>query len=234
MDILQRVADHHDLWLLEDAAEAHGARTNGKRVGSIGDVGVFSFYGNKILVAGEGGMVTTADRHIATRIRHLAAACQVAPGRYEHDGIGYNYRLTDLQAAVGLAQVERVQWHLVRREQLACLYRRQLQGSRLTCQSGGGSNVNPVAWTMPVLLPPGAPLPAEVASLMLAHGIETRPFFAPLPSLAPYRDGRGYPEAERIAVQGLLLPLHAGLEDSDVRTVCDVLGHVLARQGVAA
>jgi perosamine synthetase len=233
MDGLRRQAQHHGLWLLEDAAEAHGARDGGKRVGGLADAGVFSFYGNKILTCGEGGMVTTADATVARRVRHLAAACQITPGSYQHDGVGYNYRMTDLQAAVGLAQVERAAWHLSRREQLAALYRQQLQGQRLTFQSGGGSNVNPVHWTMPVLLPEGH-APADVATRLLAYGIETRPFFPPLPSLPPYQDGRAYPEAARIAARGLLLPLHAGLADADVRTVCDVLGHVLAREGVPA
>lgn len=234
LSILQRVAKHHGLWLLEDACEAHGARWQGKRVGSIGDAGVFSFYGNKILTCGEGGMVTTADQSLASRIRHLAAGCQTAPGRYEHDGVGYNYRLTDLQAAVGLAQVERAEWHLALRRVLRALYCHQLQRVGVTYQHTGSLSDERAPWTLPVMLPPGAPLPAEVATQMAAQGIETRPVFAPLPSLPPYAETRAYPEAERIAARGLLLPLHAGMGEADVRTVCDVLGHVLAHAGVAA
>ncbi len=234
MGILSRVAKHHGLWLLEDAAEAHGAKWQGKRVGSIGDAGVFSFYGNKILTCGEGGMVTTADGSLAGRIRHLAAGCQTAPGRYEHDGVGYNYRLTDLQAAVGLAQVERAEWHLAMRRVLRALYSQQLQGQGLTFQQTGSLNDERAPWTLPVLLPPNSPLPSEVATLLGAEGIETRPIFAPLPTLAPYWEDRFFPEAARIDRHGLLLPLHAGMTDADVRTVCEVLGHVLARSGVAA
>lgn len=233
MTLLRRVAAHHGLWLLEDAAEAHGAQQHGKRVGGLGDAGIFSFYGNKILTCGEGGMVTTHDATTASRMRHYAAACQSAPGRYEHDGVGYNYRLTDLQAAVGLAQVERADWHLERRAQLVSLYRRSL-AEMVGFQAGAGRSIAPAHWAMPVLLPLNGLHPAEVATRLLAYGVETRPIFPPLPQQRPYAETRAYPEAERLAHSGLLLPLHAGMTDADVATVCEALGRVLARTGVAA
>lgn len=233
MRTLQHVANHFDLWLLEDAAEAHGARCYGKKVGSIGDAAAFSFYGNKILTMGEGGAVTTNDERLAVRMRHLGGHCQTAPGRYEHDGVGFNYRLTDLQAAVGLAQVERVGAHLLARHAVAGWYGVHLPLGLLELPHCA-EYATRAPWVMPILLPEGAPSPAEVATLMQTWGVETRPIFTPLHRQTPYFSARPRPEAERIASRGLLLPLHEDMTEEDVATVAAALDCALSVRRVYA
>lgn len=230
MQILRRVAKHFDLWLLEDAAEAHGALAYGKRVGSLGDAAAFSFYGNKILTMGEGGAVTTDDERLAARMRHFGGHCQTTAGQYDHDGVGYNYRLTDLQAAVGLAQVERVSWHLARRAAVFGAY--MLSLARLGVEFQRHAEYAAVVnWTMPILLPADGPSPATVAAHLAARGVETRPVFTPLHQMPAHHllhDPRPRPESERIARRGLLLPLHAGMTDVDVAEVCAALDEALS------
>src|SRR5581483_8098019 len=113
--------------VIEDAAEAHGALYRGRKVGGIGDVGVFSFYGNKIVTTGEGGMLVTGDRTLAERARFLRDHAMSPSRRYYHPEIGYNYRLTNLQAALGLAQLERVDEFIARRVEVMRWYREELR-----------------------------------------------------------------------------------------------------------
>ncbi len=123
-------ARQHGLFVVEDAAEAHGAEYRQRKVGSIGDVGTFSFYGNKIITTGEGGMVTTNDAGIAARVRQLKSQGIDADRRYWFPIIGYNYRMTNVAAAIGLAQIEKFDWHLGRRLEVGRWYREQLRSLR--------------------------------------------------------------------------------------------------------
>jgi len=122
MDQVIAVARKHGLFIIEDAAEAHGAEYKGQRVGSLGDIATFSFYGNKIVTTGEGGMVVTNHDELASRVRQLKGQ-GMAPGRrYWFPMVGYNYRMTNIEAAIGLAQLEKVDWHLSRRREIATEY----------------------------------------------------------------------------------------------------------------
>lgn len=221
---LQQIANERDLFVLEDAAEAHGAWYCNQRVGSLGKAGVFSFYGNKIITTGEGGMVTTNDSAMAERMRRLRGHCQVQRGEYWFDQVGYNYRLTDLQAAVGLAQLERIDWHIQRRREVALLYRQQL-GENFEMQQNIGEEAGPVYWMNTVLVDDAM----EMRRRLKAKGIETRPVFVPLHQLPPYRQEPEmvYANSERIAQHGINLPSHAGLSDNEVERVCDTLKAVV-------
>jgi perosamine synthetase len=126
MDAIGAIARRHGLFVLEDAAQAHGAEYRGRRTGSLSELATFSFFGNKIVTTGEGGMVTTSDRSLATRMRMLRTHGMDPSRRYWHPVIGYNYRMTNMAAAIGLAQLERVQWQLDRRHELAAWYREEL------------------------------------------------------------------------------------------------------------
>ena len=128
MAVIMEVARKHDLWVIEDAAQAHGARVRGKAVGSIGHVGTFSFFGNKMLTTGEGGMITTDDDALADRMRLMKNQGMTQERRYWHPVVGYNYRLTNIQAAIGLAQVERLDEQLRRHREVASWYREELAG----------------------------------------------------------------------------------------------------------
>lgn len=203
-------------WVLEDAAQAIGCDFEGCTA-------TFSFYASKILVAGEGGALVTDDAALATRTRLFRGQGAPIPGRYRHDVVGYNYRLTDLQAAVLLGQLETYDEHARRRLGLAQRYEARLAPSQyITLQERPQGAAN---WVCAVLLNYG--VAADKTAVHLdCHGVETRPFFLPLPSLLPYREPRveeDYPVSVNFARQGLVLPLHSGMRTRDVDRVCDLL-----------
>jgi perosamine synthetase len=210
-------AARHDLFVVEDAAEAHGAEHRGKRVGSIGDVGTFSLYGNKIITAGEGGVVTTDDDHLAERIALLRGQGQDPARRYWFTAVGFNYRMTNLAAAIALGQLEMIDWHLARRAEVARWYAELLDGvdglKLATSAATGG-----VDWLVSALVPASAR--DGIAASLASRGVETRPFFPPLHTLPPYAvDGARFPVAERLAATGLNLPTSARLSRDDVEYV---------------
>ena len=122
MDPIMSIARRHGLFVIEDAAEAHGAEYKGHRVGSIGDMSTFSFYGNKIITTGEGGMVVTNNDSLASKARQLKGQGSVPDQRYWFPIIGYNYRMTNVASAIGLAQLEKAEWHIERRREVARWY----------------------------------------------------------------------------------------------------------------
>jgi perosamine synthetase len=128
MAALSHLADEHGLWIVEDAAEAHGAEVSGQRVGGIGTCAVFSFFGNKIITTGEGGMVTTNDAALAARLTLLRGQGMDPTRRYWFPEVGYNYRMTNVQAAIGLAQLEQIDEAIADRDRLARWYDDALAG----------------------------------------------------------------------------------------------------------
>lgn len=214
--------------LVEDAAEAHGARYRGRPVGSLGDVACFSFYGNKMVTTGEGGMVLTSDAKLAARLRLLRDHAMSPKRRYYHEEIGFNYRMTTLQAALGLAQLDRFQDILARKRRIAAWYRDGLRGLPLELAPDvpGCENVH---WMFSALLARSAPLDRDAfAGRLRARGIDSRPFFVPIPELPPYRSRGAYPVAADLAARGLNLPSAPRLERRDVRFVCDEIADLLA------
>ncbi len=130
MDPIMSVAKRHGLFVIEDAAEAHGAEYKGRRIGSIGDISTFSFYGNKIMTTGEGGMVVTDDGTLAAKVRQFKGQGWDPNRRYWFPIIGYNYRMTNVAAAIGLAQLEKADWHIGRRREVAEWYNENLKDTR--------------------------------------------------------------------------------------------------------
>ena len=227
MDAMREVAVRIGLFVIEDAAEAHGARYRGRPVGSIGDVAMFSFYGNKILTTGEGGMVVTDDDEVAARVRQLRGQGQHPERRYWFPVVGFNYRLTNVAAAIGLAQLERAEWHIARRREIAGWYREELEGHPEITVSPELPWAENAYWMTSVLLGDGVARGRDDVAVALAEqGIDTRPFFYPVHTLPPYRErnrDRSFPVAERLAARGLNLPSSALLTRDDVSYVSDVL-----------
>ena len=227
MDLLQRIAHRHGVALIEDAAEAAGARLDGRPAGSIGEVGAFSFYGNKILTTGEGGMVTTNSDALAERIRSLRGQGVDPARRYWFPVIGYNYRMTNISAALGLAQTENAKWHLRRRREVAAQYRQQLQevpGIRWQQPLSGAGDV---FWMFSIVID-GCSVAGRDAIMqqLMDDLIETRPLFHPVHTLPPYRDPRStdaFPVAVRLAAGGISLPSWGGLTEDDITYVCERL-----------
>jgi perosamine synthetase len=225
LDHVLQVAKSHGLFVLEDAAEAHGARYKGHRVGSFGDCAMFSFYGNKIVTTGEGGIVVTGDAELAERVRLLRGQGQDPGRRYWFPVVGFNYRMTNVAAAIGLAQLERIDWHLDRRREIAGWYRDLLEGEAAIEFSPEAEWAESSYWMSCVLLASGIDRDA-VAAALAADGVETRPFFYPAHVLPPYEErarGRTFPVADDLAPRGLNLPSSAVLDRDDVEYVCAAL-----------
>ncbi len=222
MDPLLALADEHGLAVVEDAAEAHGARYRGRRVGSLGTCAAFSFFGNKIITTGEGGMVTTDDPDLARRLLQHRGQGQDFERRYWFPIVGFNYRMTNVAAAIGVAQLERVEEHLAARERVRAWYDAELSAVAGVVTPGRRDWADPVTWLYTVQVE-GADRDDLIARLD-REGIETRPVFYPMHVLPPYLDTDGsYPVADRSARSGLSLPTHGALTEDDVRRVCRTL-----------
>jgi perosamine synthetase len=224
MDPILAVAAENGLWVIEDAAEAHGARYKGRIAGSMGSISAFSFYGNKIITTGEGGMVVTDDDDLAATARQLRGQGQDPDRRYWFPVTGFNYRMTNIEAAIGLAQLEQIEWHLTRRREIAGWYSEELGDEAGVTLSPEEPWARSSFWIMCALLDEErfGPRDQVMASLATA-GVETRPFFYPLHTLPMFRGmaGRGrFPVAEGLALRGLNLPSSAAITRGEVEYVC--------------
>lgn len=219
MDTLGDIVSRHGLYVVEDAAEALGSRWNGDPVGSLGHVGCFSFFGNKMITTGEGGMVVTNQDAVAERVRLLRGQGQDPLRRYWHEVVGYNYRMSEMQGAVGLAQVEQVERHLEARRRVRDWYVRHLHLEAESLQ-GTTPKAQPVFWMNAVLF--STEWERDRCALALAEqGVETRPVFTPLHMLPMYkRSGKMFLVADMVWQNGLVLPTYAGLEEEQVAGIC--------------
>ena len=236
MPAISAVARRHGLFVLEDAAQAHGAECEGRRTGSLGDVAAFSFYGNKIITTGEGGMVVTGDDDIARRMRQLRSQGADPTRRYWFPIIGYNYRMTNVAAAIGLGQLEKVDWHLNRRREVVDWYREALADHDGMSYQAELDWARHVWWMFSVVMEDHEPASGEIMRHLRSRGIETRPFVHPLHTLPAFRTasaGSRFPVAERLARQGINLPTWGGLTRDQVRYVCDSLLECFATSSAA-
>ena len=227
---LRSLCRDHDLRLIEDCAEAIGNRFDGEHVGRGAAAATFSFFGNKTLSTGEGGMVVCMDDTVADRVRRLRGQGLVPGHEYWHDIAGYNYRMTNLCAAIGLAQLERIATTLASKRRLDARYRSALAGSALRFQCHHDDD-QPSHWMTSVLTPePGQRDPLRAA--LAAAGIETRPLFSPV-HLMPMYDGRrgAFPVAEDLSGRGLNLPSWPDLSESQVAHVTATILDHLEQQG---
>lgn len=235
MDAIMAIAAPRRLLVIEDAAEAHGARIGTQRVGSFGVASAFSFYGNKLMTTGEGGALVTNDEALATRFRFLKDHGMSKERRYYHSELAFNYRMTNLQAALGVAQLEQVETFIQKKRLLMSWYREALDGVpglTLNAEQPGTTNVY---WMVSAVL--GDELAASrdaVCSQLREVGIDTRPFFVPmgeLPHLRRFRRcgaaGEACPVAARLSARGLNLPSGVSLTREDVDYVASALRNCL-------
>ncbi|RYE41774.1 MAG: DegT/DnrJ/EryC1/StrS family aminotransferase [Hyphomicrobiales bacterium] len=231
MKPIRDIARKHKLWVLEDAAEAHGAEVDGQRAGAIGDCAIFSFFGNKIVTTGEGGMVTTNDDALAARLRLYRGQGVDPTRRYWFPVIGYNYRMTNIQAAIGLAQMETIDVALSDRQQLARMYDQALQplaGQLVLPTTRPG--FRHAFWMYTIYLREGDAARRDALMQALGdQGIETRPVFYPMHVLPPYREDKHYPVADEWSQRGINLPTHQYLSQADVQRIANALRQALGR-----
>ena len=236
LDAIMEIAHRRGIAVIEDAAEAIGAELNGRRAGSLGDVGVFSFHGSKTLTTGEGGMLVTDRDDIRDRVLVLRDHGRT-PGdtMFFNREIGYKYKMSSMQAALGLAQLERIDELVKRKREIFAWYQEMLgdvEGVRLNVEPPGTKSIY---WMVTVIFDPSLGVTKEKAIAELsARGIDTRPFFHPLSSLPPYvhldsAEGarRENAVAYRIAPYGVNLPSGLNLTRSAVARVCDSLREIL-------
>ena len=229
MGAIMQIAKKHKLYVIEDAAEAHGAEFNGKRAGGIGDAGCFSFYGNKIITTGEGGMVVTDDKKLAQRCRSLKNLSFLKKKRFWHEEIGFNYRMTNIQAALGLAQFEQIETFVKKRRNNARIYHSLLSGIKgltLPVERKGTKNVY---WMYGFLVEKSFGMNrGRLMQKLHEKGIETRTFFFPmhrqpvLKKMGLFARER-YPVAEGISQKGLYLPSGSGLKRQEIEYICDTI-----------
>lgn len=241
IDPILEIARDRDLTVIEDAAEAHGARYKGRRVGGLGRMATFSFYGNKILTTGEGGMVVTNDGDLAERLRFFKDHAMAPTRRYWHPEVGYNYRMTNLQAALGCAQLERFEELTARREAVLGIYRKDLANEPSIRVNPSLPWATPVPWLICALLAEGTSRDERDALLMALKefGVDSRPYFHPLSEMPPYfafrrlnaGGGSELPIAADLSARGLNLPSSSNLGAGKIRSVTDTIEGYIARSG---
>lgn len=224
MDPILEIAKRRGLFVIEDAAEAHGALYKGRKVGGLAEVGTFSFFGNKIMTTGEGGMVTVGNEDLRDRIRIFRGQGMDPNRRYWFPQVGYNYRMTNIQAAIGLAQLEQIDSHLACYRQVAEWYRRYLEPfADFIALPIEETWAHHVYWMFNVILRPKIRIERDqFMALLSEQGIETRPVFYPMHVMPPFRDTQSsYPVADRLAQNGISLPTHVALTEEDVSYIAD-------------
>ena len=226
MTALRAIADRHGLAVVEDAAEALGTTISGRHAGTFGDAAAFSFFGNKTVTTGEGGMAVCDDPALAARMLQARGQGQSFTRRYWHEVMGFNYRMTNVAAAIGCAQMERLDAILARKRALAARYRALLAGVPVAFQQAM-PGVESAEWLVSVLLPEGVDRDAVMAC-MAAHGVETRPVFHCAHTMPVQHQAVRLPVAEGIAARGISLPSFPGLTGMEQDRVAEALAEALA------
>lgn len=224
MDAILAVAHEFGIRVVEDAAEAHGAQFHDQRVGGLGDISTFSFYGNKIITTGEGGILLTNNSEWAARAIFLRDHAMSPDKRYWHPEIGFNFRMTNIQAALGVAQMERIEKFIEIKRRNAAHYNEllgSLESITLPPEMPWATNVY---WMYSILLNDGFKLSRdEFIQHLRQRGIDSRPFFYPLHTLPPYRTNEMLPVSEDLGARGINLPSAVTLTAPQIERICSAV-----------
>lgn len=218
MDRIRALADKYKLLVIEDCAEAIGTEWNGRRVGTLGDISTFSFFGNKTITTGEGGMVVTGNAQYADLVNRLKGQGLAHDREYWHDLLGYNYRMTNICAAIGFAQMERIGEIVERKQQIANWYREHLADVPVEIHAVRPGTFH--SYWMVSILTETARDRDPLRTRLKEEGIETRPLFNPVHKMPMYAaPGESFPVAEDLAGRGINLPSYPDLSRSDVEAI---------------
>jgi perosamine synthetase len=232
MDTINEIAGDNNLLVIEDAAESHGAEYNGKKTGNLADITAFSFYANKNLTTGEGGMVVTNDDVLYKKALYYKNLCFPldAPRDYTHNDIGFNYRMSNLHAAIGLAQVEKADTYRAMRVHNAGLYRKYLQNMPGITLQATKENVTHVHWMNGIMVDPSnyGKTREELVHHLKENNVDSRLFFTGMhaqPSLIKFGCSRSgeYPVTENLGRNGLYLPSASNLTEEQIIYVCNII-----------
>jgi len=218
MDAIMDIADEYNLLVIEDSAEAFGSLYKGKHVGTFGDVGTFSFFGNKTITCGEGGMVTAKNIDVYERMKHLKNQGVSYEKQYWHDVVAFNYRMTNMQASIGLAQIERAKQFIERKREIAALYKKYLSDAVVEVHIEQDDTFHSY-WMTSILLPRASDR-SKLQAHLKENKIETRPLFYPVHTMPMYKTGESFPVAEDLGSRGLNLPSWPGLKDDEIAYIC--------------
>jgi len=237
MDPTLALAEKYGLMIIEDAAEAHGLDYKGQPCGSFGDISVFSFYPNKHITTGEGGMVLTNDENLTERCCSLRNLCFQAERRFVHEELGWNFRMSNLQAALGVAQLERLDKFVARKKYMGKRYTELLKDIyNIQLPVSSTDYAENIYWVYGIVLGDEVPFEADEMMRRLAvHKIGTRPFFWPMHEQPVFKKmglftGESYPVAECIARRGFYVPSGLALTDEQIRRVVECLHLVLYKE----
>lgn len=227
MESIMRIAKENNLFVIEDCAEAFGSKVNGKHVGTFGDISTYSFFGNKTITTGEGGMVVTNDKTLYDRAVHLKGQGLAKHREYWHDVVGYNYRMTNICAAIGLAQLENADSIIEKKRQIADWYKKYLDNSHVEIHAET-ENVFHSYWMVTVLLK-NSDERDVLRDKLKSHEIETRPTFYPVHTMPMYsKNFHRFPVAEDIGWRGINLPSYPELNEEDVKFICEKINEFYA------
>ena len=218
---IQGICKRYSLLLFEDAAEAIGAKYRNQLVGTLSDGAIFSLYGNKTVSCGEGGIVVCNNESIISIMRHLRDQAMVAESKYDHDQLGFNYRMTHMQAAIALAQFERLDEFVQNRKRVFERYQANFKNSIFSFQQYDIQTVVHGNWMFSVV---NSSIPyLKIREVLIAENIETRPFFKSLNTLNYFADQKIKPVSEKLREYGVCLPTYPLLKDHQIDRVSEVL-----------
>ncbi|WP_143315111.1 LegC family aminotransferase [Clostridium sp. HBUAS56017] len=232
MDKINEVANKYNLYVIEDATEALGTTYKEQKLGTFGDIGCFSFNGNKLITTGAGGMLVTNNEAWGKRAKYLSTQTKtiLENGSFYHKEIGYNFRMPNLLAAFGVAQLEKIDEYLVIKRRSASLYNELLKEVKgITLTKSDDKNVNNCYWLYSILVEDNYPISRdELLSILKENGIEARPFFIPVHEMPPYLNGKigEMKVTSEISKRGINLPSSVTLTEREIRKVCKIISEV--------
>lgn len=230
LERLRKICDDHNIYLVEDCAEAIGTYYKNNHVGNLSDISTFSFFGNKTITTGEGGMVCTNDSFLKDRIELFKGQGVSQDIEYWHEVIGYNYRMTNICAAIGLAQLENIEKVLVKKQEIIACYKNELEEVPVSFVQDEGVNSH---WMISIVVE-NEYHRNDLRDYLGNHGIETRPFFHPIHLMNMYKgkeDSSGYPNAIKLSQRGLNLPSSPVLTEVQIKYICNKIKHYFCEQG---
>jgi perosamine synthetase len=237
MDVIMDIAQRYNLKVIEDAAELHGQTYKGIKCGTFGDISIFSFYPNKHITTGEGGMVMTDDAVIAERCKSLRNLCFLPERRFVHEELGWNYRMTNLQAALGVAQLEQIDNFIEKKRHIGKLYSRLLSNiNHVVLPLDTTDYADNIYWVFGLIVKDSSPfLVSEICQKLADLKIGTRPFFYNMHQQPVFNKmglfiGEFYPVAEAMAENGFYIPSGLGLIDSEIYSVSEALINILGEK----
>jgi perosamine synthetase len=228
MGPIMELAEEYHLWVIEDAAEAHGAEYKGKKVGSLAHMGCFSFYGNKIISTGEGGMIVTDNPEWVEKAQILRDHGMSKERKYWHPILGYNFRMTNIQAAIGLGQMNKIETIIDKKRKIAQTYDRGLEGIKGIVLAPEETWAKNVFWLYSILIRPETGKKRDdLIEYLDRFQVASRPVFFPMPDMPFYATGGHFPKTQRISEQGISLPSGSALNSEQVPYIIELIKQFL-------